>query len=77
MNDEQLHTLADLQAFLTETVAMNFTVTSELETHSHFGNNRRTGFARHFFNGGRSPPYWIAASALPPRKDSAFLCEEA
>ncbi|MCX7192138.1 MAG: hypothetical protein NTY60_00655 [Proteobacteria bacterium] len=29
MNDEQLHTLADLQAFLTGTVAMNFTVTTD------------------------------------------------
>jgi len=29
MNDEQLHTLADLQAFLTGTVAMNFTVTTQ------------------------------------------------
>ena len=29
MNDEQLHTLADLQAFLTGTVAMDFTVTAD------------------------------------------------
>ena len=29
MNDEQLHTLADLQAFLTGTVTMDFTVTTD------------------------------------------------
>ncbi len=29
MSDEQLHTLADLQAFLTGTVAMDFTVTAD------------------------------------------------
>ncbi|OGS97006.1 MAG: hypothetical protein A3H31_07185 [Gallionellales bacterium RIFCSPLOWO2_02_FULL_57_47] len=46
MNDEQLHTLADLQAFLTGTVAMNFTVTTEQRYEFIARTVRRFGYAR-------------------------------
>ena len=46
MNDEQLHTLADLQAFLTGTVAMDFTVTAEQRYEFIARTVRRFGYAR-------------------------------
>jgi len=46
MNDEQLHTLADLQAFVTGTVTMDFTVTAD-ERHEFIAHTvRRFGYAR-------------------------------
>ena len=46
MNDEQLHTLADLQAFLTGTVAMDFTVTTDQRYEFIARTVRRFGYAR-------------------------------
>ena len=46
MNDEQLHTLADLQAFLTGTVAMDFTVTADQRYEFIVRTVRRFGYAR-------------------------------
>ena len=46
MNDEQLHTLADLQAFLAGTVAMDFTVTAEQRYEFIARTVRRFGYAR-------------------------------
>ena len=46
MNDEQLHTLADLQAFLTGTVAMNFTVTTDQRYEFIARTVRRFGYAK-------------------------------
>ena len=46
MNDEQLHTLADLQAFLTGTVAMDFTVTADQRYEFIARTVRRFGYAR-------------------------------
>lgn len=46
MNDEQLHTLADLQAFLAGTVAMNFTVTVDQRYEFIARTVRRFGYAR-------------------------------
>jgi len=46
MNDEQLHTMADLQAFLTGTVAMDFTVTADQRYEFIARTVRRFGYAR-------------------------------
>ena len=46
MNDEQLHTLADLQAFLTGTVAIDFTVTAEQRYEFIARTVRRFGYAQ-------------------------------
>src|SRR5450756_2115639 len=46
MNDEQLHTLADLQAFLTGTVTMDFTVTTDQRYEFIARTVRRFGYAR-------------------------------
>ena len=46
MNDEQLHTLADLQAFLTGTVAMDFTVAADQRYEFIARTVRRFGYAR-------------------------------
>ena len=46
MNDEQLHTLADLQAFLTGTVAMDFTVAANQRYKFIARTMRRFGYAR-------------------------------
>ena len=46
MNDEQLHTLADLRAFLAGTVAMNFTVTADERYEFIARTVRRFGYAR-------------------------------
>ena len=46
MNDEQLHTLADLQAFLTGTVAIDFTVTADQRYEFIARIVRRFGYAR-------------------------------
>jgi hypothetical protein len=46
MNDEQLHTLADLQAFLTGTVAMDFTVAADQQYEFIARTVRRFGYAR-------------------------------
>lgn len=46
MNDEQLHTLADLQAFLTGTVAMDFTVTTDQRYEFIARTVRRFGYTR-------------------------------
>ena len=46
MNDEQLHTLADLQVFLAGTVAMDFTVTAEQRYDFIARTVRRFGYAR-------------------------------
>src|ERR1019366_8473200 len=46
MNDEQLHTLADLQAFLTGTVTMDFTVTTDQRYELIARTVRRFGYAR-------------------------------
>ena len=46
MNDEQLRTLADLQAFLTGTVAMGFTVATDDRYEFIARTVRRFGYAR-------------------------------
>ena len=46
MNDEQLHTLADLQAFLTGTVAMDFAVAAYQRYEFIARTVRRFGYAK-------------------------------
>jgi len=46
MNDEQLHTLADLQAFLDRTVALDFTVAAEERYEFIARTVRRFGYSR-------------------------------
>src|SRR4030065_1013458 len=46
MNDEQLHTLADLQAFLAGTLAMDFTVASDQRYEFIARTVRRFGYAK-------------------------------
>ena len=46
MNDEQLHTLADLQAFLDGTVALDFTVAAEERYEFIARTVRRFGYGR-------------------------------